>query len=216
MPESLAAEMESSRCPIHRAVIGKSEDRRRGVPWFKREICGIPSEPMACVVASGCASRYANAAAFSTMGAIVKNRAAKRALLSVSRPNRQASSWGSEWPLPPELLAATRAFRACLRASPRFPPTSGRQMRIHFIERRKSNSNGYFLLAAGVLVRECLHLMKNTSHACSFTKIGAGRYGPRHVLSISDWRFFEHPMHQQVAAFCRPVHERHELQRKQY
>jgi hypothetical protein len=45
----------------------------------------------------------------------------------------------------------------------------------------------------------------------SFIKIAAGRYGPRHVLSISEGKFFKQPMRQQVAPFRGPVGERHEL-----
>jgi hypothetical protein len=71
--------MESSGCPIHQAVSGKSEDRRRSVPCLKREVCGIPTEPQACVATSGCVSQHENAAAFSAIATIVKNRCDARA-----------------------------------------------------------------------------------------------------------------------------------------
>jgi hypothetical protein len=113
-------------------------------------------------------------------------------------PLSAASSLSSPRPSPP-VVTATQ-LRGQLA---RFAPACG--LPSH-----------YFLSLSEVLVRECLHLMQNTSRSRPFAQIGAGRYGPRHVLSIAEWTFCEHPIRQQVAPFRRGVRERHELQRKQY
>jgi len=127
--------MESGGCPIHQAITGKSEDHRRGVPGLKREICGMPTEPMACVAASGYASQYENAAAFSAIATIMKNRAAMLALLSGSRRNRRRARWAPRghcrasglWRLGATASRPTRAFSACLWASHDFRRSVGAQ-----------------------------------------------------------------------------------------